>query len=283
MPEKPLVFISCGQYTKDEIELGNEIEQIIRKETAFEPYFAEQQNTLEGLVANILSALGHTAAFIGIMHHRGSITTPSGGSLIRGSVWVEQELAIASYIQHIQKRQIEVLLYLQRGIRREGIRSQLLLKPIEFDLPADVISDLRTHLVAWKLSLPPSTAPLIPRWSWKLLPGSTGNHHEYEFSLDLYNNSASLIDKWQVDVCFPSTYINNSAYEDIKTSDLDYSSETKRIWPASSLHVLTVPYFVTNANWPELIKTPPKVKIKVVTEKAPPLEEEILMKDIQKF
>ena len=70
MPEKPVVFISCGQCTADEIALGNEVERFIREETPFEPYFAEQQNTLEGLVSNILSALHRAAAFIGIMHHR---------------------------------------------------------------------------------------------------------------------------------------------------------------------------------------------------------------------
>ena len=137
------------------------------------------------------------------MHHRGTIATPHGGTRIRGSVWIEQELAIASFIQYVLKRKIEVLLYLQRGIFREGIRSQLRLKPIEFDSSADVITHLRTSVVEWNLS-PSTTSPLIPQWSWKLLPGATGEHHEYQFSVDLYNNGSSMIDKWQVDAMVSS-------------------------------------------------------------------------------
>ena len=70
MPEKPLVFISCGQASPDEIALGKAIEGLIRAETPYDAYFAEQQNTLEGLVANILSALERAAALVAVMHHR---------------------------------------------------------------------------------------------------------------------------------------------------------------------------------------------------------------------
>ncbi len=282
MPEKPLVFISCGQCTDDEIALGNEIEQFIRNDTPYEPYFAEQQNTLEGLVANILSALGRASAFIGIMHHRDAIATPHGVTRIRGSVWIEQELAIASFIQHVLKHKIEVLLYLQRGIYREGIRSQLRLKPIEFDSSADIITNLKASVPAWNLS-PSSASPLIPRWSWKLLPGATGERHEYQFSVDLYNNSRSLIDQWQVDVWFPSNYLSNSDFKHMRVSDIDYSLEDKRIWPHCSLHVITVPYFVTNANWSEIEDPERKIKLRVVTDGNDPYEEEILMNRINKF
>ncbi len=49
MAEKPIVFISCGQRTGPEIQLGTEIAQLIRDLTPFEPYFAEYQTSLEGL------------------------------------------------------------------------------------------------------------------------------------------------------------------------------------------------------------------------------------------
>ncbi len=101
MPEKPVIFISYGQSNPDEIALGNEVERFIREEAPYEPYFAEQQNTLEGLVSNILSALRRAEAFIGIMHHRGTISTPNGDTVIRGSVWIEQELAICAFAQYV--------------------------------------------------------------------------------------------------------------------------------------------------------------------------------------
>ena len=209
MPEKPVVFISCGLYTPDEIALGTEVARFIREETPYEPYLAEQQNTLDGLVTNILSALHRAAAFIGIMHHRGTITTPDGNTVPRGSVWVEQELAICAFVQNVLDRRLAVALYLQRGVSREGIRSQLRLKPVEFDTITDVLGDLRKQVSGWEL-LAVSTAPLIARWKWKLQPGYTGDRHEYKFSVQLYNNGNAMIDQWKVELWFSSSFIEKA-------------------------------------------------------------------------
>jgi len=289
MPEKPVVFISCGQCTADEIALGSEVERFIREETPYEPYFAEEQNTLEGLVSNILSALRRAAAFIGIMHHRGTIETPGGDAVTRGSVWVEQELAICAFAQHVLDRQLAVVLYLQRGISREGIRSQLRLKPVEFDTVSDVLADLRRQVGGWKL-VAVSTASLIARWEWKLQPGYTGERHEYKFSVQLYNNANALIDQWKVELWFPSSFIEDADRSQpfiYRTdSDANYSGEAKRIWPGARLPVFTVSYVVTNGNWPGWLEAPrkaPTVRIRVSTASAQPWEEEISMMDIQEF
>ena len=44
--QKPLVFISCGQATQEEIELGNTIESLVRELTNYEPYYAQNQANL---------------------------------------------------------------------------------------------------------------------------------------------------------------------------------------------------------------------------------------------
>jgi hypothetical protein len=147
---KPLVFISCGQYTVEEKRLGGAIADIVARETPYQPYFAEQQNTLEGLVSNILGALEDASALIAVMHYRGTYDTPSG-RIQRGSVWVEQEIAMAAFVQHVLKRKIEVVLYIQRGISLEGIRQQLRIGPIEFDKPEDVLDDLLGRVRSWDL------------------------------------------------------------------------------------------------------------------------------------
>ena len=289
MPEKPVVFISCGQCSPDEIALGKEVERFIREETPYEPYFAEQQNTLDGLVTNILSALRRAAAFIGIMHHRGTISTPGGDTITRGSVWVEQELAICAFAQYVLDRQLAVALYLQRGISREGIRSQLRLKPVEFDSVRDVLADLPRQVAEWKL-LAVSTAPLIARWEWKLQPGYTGERHDYRFSVQLYNNGNALIDQWKVEMWFPSSFIEHADRSQpfVYNSDADtnYLGDAKRIWPGSRLPVFTVAYVVTDGNWPGWLEVPregPKVRIRVSTANAQPWEEEISMTDVQEF
>ena len=88
--QKPIVFISCGQQTTEEKQLGEEIQTIVRNLTPFEPYYAEYQSSLEGLTKNIFESLSRCVGFIAVMHHRGRINSDSGS--IRASVWVEQEI-----------------------------------------------------------------------------------------------------------------------------------------------------------------------------------------------
>ena len=81
------------------------------KQYQIRPVLADQQNTLDGLVTNIFGALDRAAGLIAVMHDRGEIATPKG-TLSRGSVWVEQELAIVAFIHHVLRRHIEVALYI---------------------------------------------------------------------------------------------------------------------------------------------------------------------------
>jgi hypothetical protein len=148
MPEKPLIFVSCGQETDDERSLGVEIARLIRDTTKFEAYFAEQQNTLEDLVGNILSALNRCVGFVAVMHHRGFVER-SDRRFLRGSVWVEQEVAIAAFIRNVLNRSIQVALYIQKGIEREGVRDQLLLRPIEFSSNSEIIADIKERIQSW--------------------------------------------------------------------------------------------------------------------------------------
>ncbi len=95
--DRNIIFISCGQFTEGERALGNAVRELLRQRTRLEPYFADQQSTFQGLTTHILSALNRSAGFIGIMHNRGTFGTP-GGQITRGSVWIEQEIAVAAFI-----------------------------------------------------------------------------------------------------------------------------------------------------------------------------------------
>ena len=87
---KPLVFISCGQYTEGEKQLGKNLVALVEKLSSCEGYFAENQNSLLGLSEHIFGALDRAVGLIAVMHHRGRVESPTGGH-IRGSVWVERE------------------------------------------------------------------------------------------------------------------------------------------------------------------------------------------------
>jgi hypothetical protein len=142
---KPLVFISCGQYADHERNLGKELARTVEELTSCEGYFAENQNALLGLSQHIFGALDRAVGFIAVMHYRGQVATPSGRH-VRGSVWVEQEIAIAAFLAQAQGRRLPTLVYIQKGIEREGVRQQLRLKPIEFETEAEILTDLREQI-----------------------------------------------------------------------------------------------------------------------------------------
>lgn len=156
-----LIFVSCGQITDQEKALGREVCALVRNLTPHEPYFAENQNSLEGLTKNILASLDEAVGLIVIMHPRGLVTLPNNQQAIRSSVWIEQEIAIAAYITQILRRPLKIAPYIHQDIRREGMREQLHLNAIRFAAESEVLDHLRTLLPSWK-ELPSSLKASFP-------------------------------------------------------------------------------------------------------------------------
>jgi hypothetical protein len=148
-----IIFISCGQYTQAEKALGKAIVNMVDEIPGLKAYFAEEVQDLNGLDSNILSKLHECEAFITVLHPRGNITRPDGTMVTRASVWIEQEIAIATYIRQIEKRPIRVIAFRQKSVSLEGIRTLLQLNPIEFTNETEVLEALPALLEGWK-SLP---------------------------------------------------------------------------------------------------------------------------------
>jgi hypothetical protein len=146
-PQVPTVFISCGQYTLKEIRLGKALAVEVTANTACPGYFAENQNTLENLTSHIFNAINNCAGLVAVLHRRGQLTLPNGSSQVRASIWIEQEIAIAAFLAQVHKRQFPIAVYIQKGIKREGVREQLRIDAIEFDDEAEVIEHFK-QLVA---------------------------------------------------------------------------------------------------------------------------------------
>ncbi|MEN6535759.1 MAG: hypothetical protein ABFD89_18995 [Bryobacteraceae bacterium] len=146
-PYPPSVFISCGQFTAEEIQIGKTLKQLVEEHTACLGYFAQNQDTVEGLSNHILAALGRCSGFVAVMHHRGSVSTPEG-PLVRGSVWVEQEIAVAAFMTQVMSRKFPVAIYVQKGIAREGLRQFILSNAFEFKEGKEVIDNFRERLLS---------------------------------------------------------------------------------------------------------------------------------------
>jgi hypothetical protein len=57
IPSAPLVFVSCGQSTPTERELGEAVARLVEQETGCRSYFAQNQTTFDGVTENVLKAL----------------------------------------------------------------------------------------------------------------------------------------------------------------------------------------------------------------------------------
>jgi hypothetical protein len=148
--KKPFIFVSCGQFTEAEKHLGKQIVGLVKKITGMDTFFAEEVQDLNGLDSNILGALHDCAAFITVMHPRGEIVRPDGSKLVRASVWIEQEIAIATYVQRIEKRKLPVMAFIHKSVGREGIRDLLHLNPIPFADESEVLGEVCKGLLEWK-------------------------------------------------------------------------------------------------------------------------------------
>jgi hypothetical protein len=150
MNGSPTVFISCGQFTETEKRLGRQIAQMVKTVAGLEPFFAENVQDLNGLDDNILKALQNCAAFIVVLHPRGTITRPDNTTVTRASVWIEQEIAIATYIQRVEKRELRIAAFKHRAVDREGLRELLHLNPTAFTDESEVLLALSEQLMGWR-------------------------------------------------------------------------------------------------------------------------------------
>jgi hypothetical protein len=142
VPDVRQVFISCGQQSDEEIALGNAIVRYVKERTGIDGYFAEYQYSLDGLTRNIFNAIHSASAFIAVIHRRNQLSVDP--PRYRGSVWVEQEIAIAAFLVQSLGLTLPARVYVQEGVLREGVRGYIHLNPIEFKENDEVLADLES-------------------------------------------------------------------------------------------------------------------------------------------
>jgi len=184
--QRKTIFVSCGQYTDEEKELGKRVCDLVTKSTIFEGYFAQNQTTLKTLSENVLRRLYESVGLIVIMHNRGKI---EGRDVIRASVWIEQEIAMATLMEQVLGRPLHVALFIQRGIAIEGIRQQIQLNPIEFTSNDEVISRLREILPNWTKPLYVSDEERRKMADSVVLSIKTDNGHHRNYTIQVENHS----------------------------------------------------------------------------------------------
>ncbi|HTQ59920.1 MAG TPA: hypothetical protein VMI32_06845 [Candidatus Solibacter sp.] len=236
------IFISCGQYTRAEKLLGKRIVDMVRSQTNLTPYFAEEVQDLYGLDSNILNALRDCVAFITVLHPRGTISRPEAPPFTRASVWIEQEIAIATYINRVENRTLPIIAFRHKSVGLEGIRSLLHLNPIEFAHEEEVLAELSGRLSAWT-----NLQSSIQLQLTSELTGIQQEHRIHRLILSVANHTSRRFEKYDYELSIPSAFLRhwNSNYAcEIQSKDpnlryfrFDESNTGRAIMPRDEMRL----------------------------------------------
>lgn len=268
MNKHGIIFISCGQRTKDEISLGKRIVSMVEDLTPFSAYFAETVNDLEGLSKSIFSKLNEAVGYIFIMHNRGKVKAGSNEH-IRGSVWIEQEVAIAAFLRQIEARKVYSIAFTEQGLTTEGVREYLHLNPIPFTDSDEVINHLATELPKWTNANIYSDGPkLLPMVSYEPLKQKiTQDRHDYHLVVKLKNAGAVKVEDFRIDVEMPrdildsnhnsvlAVHSNSRTHQLFRATNAQYYDRMP-IYRTEEKEIVRIPYYITNETYElsELIK-----------------------------
>jgi hypothetical protein len=250
---KPLVFISCGQYTKAEKSLGASIYKMV-EDLGMQPFFAEQVQDLKGLNENILDHLRDCAGFITVLHPRGKISRPDGADHIRASVWIEQEIAIATYIQHVEKRALPVIAFVHKSVGREGMRDLLILNPITFSDEMEILAALPARLQAWSTL---KATGIVPQIKTTLTNRHEGGHAIRRLVYSIVNNTDARITELSGILRIPAGILkhwsNHYGFDEERSDDSAYrvfrfdERNVRAIQPQSTGDVISFEYCIACA------------------------------------
>lgn len=147
MPDRR-IFVSCGQHTDAERQLGRNLQAIIEAHRGMRAFFADTVHSAAGLNAEIFQAIQACHAFLAVLQHRGEVHYASYPPAQRSSVWIQQEIGIFAYRMFLEGTPRPIRVYEQRGMIRpiEGLMGAAIVNPIIFDTDAEVIAGVEEWL-----------------------------------------------------------------------------------------------------------------------------------------
>ncbi len=143
---KRLIFVSCGQVTDEEKQLGSAVKGLIESTEGFQAYFAEKVHDLTALGHHIFDALHHCSGAVSFLQNRGSVRGALGADWgIRSSVWVNQEIAILAFRNFLEFANLPILVFKDTDVRIEGAMTSFIVNP----LPLVSISNTLAQVKEW--------------------------------------------------------------------------------------------------------------------------------------
>lgn len=144
MPAK--VFISCGQNDDTERLVAREVATWLKSQ-GYEPYVAVQVQTIPDLNKGIIEELKRSDYYLLINFRRELMSQGSGDPVFRGSLYTNQELAIAYAIGFD-----DMVLLSQRFIECRGMLGTIVANSPEFDRLTEVLPAVENAVKASRWS-----------------------------------------------------------------------------------------------------------------------------------
>jgi hypothetical protein len=138
---KARVFISCGQGDAREKGIGLKVFDHFDTR-GFLPYFAERVHSPESLTEHVFKNLSESEYFLFIDFEREEFTDDK----TRGSLFVSQEIAIATYLK------IPGVGFYEKRIKREGILNYQIYNAIPFSDEAELYGQLEKVTGEWDVN-----------------------------------------------------------------------------------------------------------------------------------
>ena len=136
-----LIFISCGQSTEQERDLGRLIKNEVDATDKFEGYFADTVQSLQALPSHVMDALRRAEGAIVVLQPRGRVIDDNGHNHgVRSSVWINQELAILAYRAFFETTDIPILAFKDPAVTIEGAMTAFIVNPRPLAADSAVVS-----------------------------------------------------------------------------------------------------------------------------------------------
>ncbi len=168
---KRLIFVSCGQLTEEEKQLGSAVKSLIDDTEGFEAYFAETVHDLTALANHIFDALHRCSGVISFLHNRGLVTNSAGEIWgVRSSVWVNQEIAILAFRKFLESANLPILVFNVDNVKLEGAMTSFIANPQPLLSVKDSLEQIKKWLESADFA-PCLTDEFAEKWN-KLSPNS---------------------------------------------------------------------------------------------------------------
>ncbi len=149
-----LIFVSCGQQTTEEKNLGTSVKQLVDSQHGYKAYFAEYVQSLDALAKNIFEGLRKCSGLISFLHDRGLVTTQGNKEWgYRSSAWVNQEIAILAYRKQFEGIEIPILVFKDKKVRLEGAMTSLIVNPIPMKSESEILKQIESWLKSTEFPL----------------------------------------------------------------------------------------------------------------------------------